>query len=85
MITPQMFSLVCHDIIKSTFCFFSVNYFLNLILELAEGVESNDIGRVGRILQYDPVAAKTLMWTAPCKIHCCIRQYETGITKYAKC
>ena len=58
MVTPQMFSLVCHDIIKSTFCFFSVNYFLNLILELAEGVESNDIGRVGRILQYDPVGRK---------------------------
>ena len=31
---------------------------LRLILELAEGVENNDIGRVDRILQYDPVGRK---------------------------
>ena len=31
---------------------------LSLILELVEGVENNDIGRVDRILQYDPVGRK---------------------------
>ena len=31
---------------------------LNLILELAEGVETYDIGRVEKILQYDPVGRK---------------------------
>ena len=41
---------------------FSGGYFeftdLSLILELVEGVENNDVGRVDRILQYDPVGRK---------------------------
>ena len=32
--------------------------YLSLILELVEGVETNDVGRVDRILQYDPVGRK---------------------------
>ena len=38
---------------------------ISLILELVEGVETNDVGRVDRILQYDPVGCKNFNVNGP--------------------